>query len=345
MVYTYTKVVVLAFILFHLSANLEAYRIFNKPSYMVAEGWYNNDAIYPPIIGEVGDDTQISDLIYKRYKLLVFDLVYSRVLNGRFYLLKQISIINILRIFFYYLLGVSRVMVITILTIIKVRSENTRNGLLFKLFLHPMDNRKLIKINNKWVANGKHDGIPNIFKMMNTRLRGIGGVDSTSAKIAWEIHDRVGVITSTKYKLAIFINKNEKQIPHKAYPEAATGDNVGLETDFHKSTHNTDYNREVIIRKYIDKKESTLLLVKATDLKQISKEKEVSVLKQILGAHKYGYNEKIISEKFKEEIEQINEIESLIRSLAIKTGTEGEGVDIYKTIQYINYMHEGGIEQ
>lgn len=114
---------------------------------MVREGWYTNESMYPPITYEVGDDTNISDLLHKRYKLQVFNLIYYRVQTGKFTAINLTSLKIMVVAIFYYIIDISRIIVITIKILLKIRTEKTRNGVLFKLFIHPTDSRKLIRLN------------------------------------------------------------------------------------------------------------------------------------------------------------------------------------------------------
>lgn len=341
LLYLYVKVVVLAFIIFNTGANLEAYRIFNKRSFMVDGGWYSNDAIYPPIIDNIGEDTQISDLVYKQYKLLVFNLVYSRVLNGKFHLIKQISGVKIAKLLLYYLLGVSRVLVVTVSTILKVRSEKTRNGLLFRLFSHPYDTRKLIKINNKWVANGPKKAIGELMNLNKDKINSTFILTHNNKLALIEISERISVIRNTKFAYAIFKNNNNPQTAHKLFLEIANGDSVGIETDFKKSITFNDYNRGYIIRKYTIQnytniKESTILEQKITNFKQIKEEQEMSMFNQVLGAVVDGYNDELISTKYKHTIEDMKDIFMDVKKLLEYNGMEQDTKNVEKICKALN---------
>lgn len=330
LIYLYVKVVSLSFIIFNVSASIEAYSIFNRPAYKISEGWYANEALYPPIIYCIGDDTHISDLIYKQYKLLVFNLVYSRILGGRFHLLKKISLINIIKVLFYYILGINRVLIITITTIIKIKPKTTRNDILFKLFSHPIDNRKIIRINNKWVANGIFKFLKNVKHIHDGKNQHKIIDVETSNKILKEVSERIKCVGNTVYKTAYSIDKNHPQIKHKIYIEASNGNNVGMETDYYKAIKNNNYNQQVMIAKYYTEKDSVLLYKDLSSFKNLSTEKKNTILYQAWGAAQNGYNQKLISDKYKESINHMVESRNLLDKLIKINNMDADTNEIFK---------------
>jgi len=308
LLYLYIKIVGLLFLIFNLGAYYEAYRIFSKPAFKVGDGWYTNESIYPPIIYEVGSDTNISDLVYKRYKLQVFNLIYQRVEGGKFNLISFKSVKNMVVLLFYYFIGVSRVLVVTIKILFTIRSESTRNGVLFKLFIHPVDSRKLIRLNGVWIANGPKKKLlgllGNNIENNNSFILQSNNKKNTIKELSERIHN----ISNTKYEVALFSDREKSQIPHKVYLEVSCGNNVGLETDYKNSISYKDYNRDVLIRKYTAVKDSTLLTYNIEELRQLRPETNTTMFSQLLGASINGYNNNSISIKYKNGIVVIDEI-------------------------------------
>lgn len=338
LIYLYIKVVSLLFVVFNVSAGIEAYSIFNRPAYKISEGWYTNEALYPPIIYYVGDDTHISDLIYKQYKLLVFNLVYSRILGGRFHLLKKISLMNIIKVLFYYILGINRVLIVTISTIIKIKPKSTRSDILFKLFSHPVDNRKIIRINNKWVANGVFKFFKNVKSVYDGKNQHKIIDVENSNKILKEVSERIRHVENTIYKTAYSIDKNHPQIKHKIYIEASTGNSVGMETDYYKAIKNKNYNQQPIITKYYAVKDSVLLHKDISSFKNLSAENKNTIIHQAWGAALNGYDQNLISDKYKESITRMVEVRNMLDELIKTNNIDADINDVFKeTYNSINH--------
>jgi hypothetical protein len=130
----------------------------------MADGTYSNDFMAPPVINTIGAKTKLSDLLYKKYKILVFNLVYTRVKYGKLHTLRQINIKYVGTITLLYLTGLSKILIKTTQVLFRLVRGHTINDILFDLFQYEDYSRKLVRINNMWVANGPQLTLKNLLK-------------------------------------------------------------------------------------------------------------------------------------------------------------------------------------
>lgn len=280
-------------------ANVEAWNIVNQKPYML-DGTYSNDFMVPPVINTVSAKTKLSDLLYKKYKILVFDLVYTRVKYGKFYILKQISIKSLGTTILFYIMGISRILLKTLRILFAFVRGQTTNEILFDIFIYEDYNRKLVRINNVWVANGPRLSLNNLFKNAVDVCGNPIVFSERETKIFKEIVERVHVSTSTNFTYAQFIEKSVTKLPHKIYHEVLKNTQyVGLETGFDRANLNNNYCQVPIINRYDGEKKPSTLLEKPIDgFTQVSDEIKTSIKRQALGAVLYGYNTSALSHKY-----------------------------------------------
>jgi len=128
----------------------------------MADGTYSNDFMAPPVINTIGAKTKLSDLLYKKYKILVFNLVYTRVKYGKLHTLRQINIKYVGTTTLLYLTGLSKILIKTTQVLFRLVRGHTINDILFDLFQYEDYSRKLVRINNMWVANGPQLTLKNL---------------------------------------------------------------------------------------------------------------------------------------------------------------------------------------
>jgi hypothetical protein len=118
--------------------------------------------------------------------------------------------------------------------------------------------------------------------------------------------------------------KNKKT--HEVFLEAVKDEKkLAYQTQYQTAYNNNFYNRNNIIQKYKgDKKESTLLEIKAEELIQIATEKKRSAIEQAKGALIYGYNESAISKKYIFTIQEIMDVETEVKQILIENGITNE---------------------
>jgi len=283
----------------------------------MADGTYSNDFMAPPVINTIGAKTKLSDLLYKKYKILVFNLVYTRVKYGKLHTLRQINIKYVGTTTLLYLTGLSKILIKTTQVLFRLVRGHTINDILFDLFQYEDYSRKLVRINNMWVANGPQLTLKNLLK---------GAIDIYGNPVVFsreeiktfkEIVEKVHISTTTKFTYAQFIEKGITKLPHKIYHGVLKDDKyVGLETGFERAKINNNYQQTTIINRYDgEKKPSTLLKKPLDDFMQVTEENTTSIKKQALGAVLYGYNPNLISTEYSISIDTLETAHTELRTL------------------------------
>lgn len=291
----------------------EAYTLIKTPAYRCGSGTYTSRAIYPPIVREVGGDIPLSELLYKKYKLFVFNLSYNKVLYGRFFFLKHLTIYQVVRLICMYIIGVNRLTLFIITTMLKLIRGKTYDQVLFELFIHPEDSRILLSIDNRWVANGPHEFLK---RMLNsaTNINGDKIKFSNNCLIELqEIFNKIKQIDNTKMYMAKFTEVGGSKTPHEIYPEISTRGKLALQTDLIRSIENHNYNKPVLVNNYQGwKKPSRMLEHNYDDLEQKTKEVMVSVKGIARGALCNGYNNDLVSVQFSKVVSDLDGVYKMI---------------------------------
>ena len=329
----YLRMVVSLLLFVFFLAQIEAFKIFNKPALKLGCGRFLNESLYPETIISVDGGTQISELLYKKYKLLVFNIIYHRVISGGW--ARQIGIVTITTSMLYYILGISKVLLSTVSILFSYRKYTDMSSVLLDMFGHASDNRKLIRIGGVWVANGKVDYRNNLIKYISSCGNGRFSLDNVSKTQLLEISEYFQSINNTKYTMVYFKDIFGGNIPHKGFVEATNNkDFIGLETDYHKSVFKNFYNKQVLIVQYNNQKDSTLLYQKLTELQPIKEVKSIILPEQILGLHRYGGNLKLLSQQYLNQYEVYGTGLKQIDDFIINHNLTN--ADRYKIAEYIN---------
>lgn len=290
-----------------------------------------NFSFRPIMFDTTPDDVVIGTILYYAYYNSVFDLTYKKIALGRKnFWIKQISIKKTLKSIFFWYVGISRLMLLLALKIIKYDEKGLENYLV-KLFIKPMDDRLILKINNKWEINGKWELF---WKTTNEKLLGLtseSNLEYIKPSLLKIYNKSLEINSESKTFLATFVNVKTK-IPHNIFPEASKDSKIwAYQTDFQKAYNKDFYNKEPLIHKYDGiKKQSTLLEGRFDEFKQIRKEKITTVTNQFKGALDYGYNDEKLSEKYNDGINELRIIEIEINKLLDEIGIESN--EIKKTI-------------
>jgi len=317
---------------------LESYYILKKKSYQVDDGW-TNDSLFPPTTTFALEcDRILSNLLYKKYKLLVFNITYAKVLYGKWYFLKFLTIKKIIFFMFRYFTGVNKFVLFMVAVIYKTIIGHTYVDIVYKMFVHPIDNRKLIKINGVWLANGPKDRLSSI---LSTSLEALGHKPNIKQEFKKDLLKiRRGLCdldSEAKSYSATFVKNEFTKKPHKVFLEISKDYSVGYETDYKKSIENDNFLKAPIIKKYGgDKKTSVLLQDSIKSFKQRDDIKPVSFLNQISGAWENGYDENILSKKHTNSIIELDKIMLDIKNFNIKYSTKTTEDTMFKIIQGIN---------
>ena len=208
---------------------------------------------------------------------------------------------------------------------IKLKPKTSLNDFLFDLFVKPMDNRQLVKINNKWESNnGKKNFLEVIDILLSNKIVSTNNCNQVKNKLAIIYNKAEEIKYGTPVYSAKFIDKNTTKIPHTIFPEATQDTKyVGMQTDFNKAFKFNHYGRAVIINNYSGQyKPSTLLNTDLSELKQISAARKVTIEKICIGAIKNGYDSDLTSNKYKNYIDSyaeiLNEIDVILNELNLK---------------------------
>ena len=316
-----------------VSAKLESYFILNEKSYKLKVG-YANESILPPYIDHTKENTRLSDLIYLKYKLFVFNLMYMKVLNKDNFMYQSLTIKNILKSFIVYFIGINRFTILLFGMCVNFYKNTNYEDFLLTYFSNTCDHRKLIKINNKWVANNPKSSLKkllnDLFYCTNSNKNYFESYKNDTVSLSSKIKK---LDAETKIYQAPFTDKMSSKKTHKIFLEATNNNLLALETDYTKSVNNNNYNKNPIIVQYDgDKKKSTLLEQNPYEISQTTKEHKVKFLSQLFGAHKYGYDINIISNKYNKSIIGVAEIDKDMDIYLNKYGIQISKEDLFKIL-------------
>jgi hypothetical protein len=306
----------------NILAITEARQILNLKTYKNTNNQVCNKAIYPPLVTSVGEDTPIGELVYSKYKLLAFNHAYARVMYGRFYFIKSLKPITILKILFYYATGISRVLIMTVSTLLKIKKKNKLVEVLYDIFIYPIDNRMLIRINNVWVANGDKTKVINLLSYAYDKIGGKIQFTTPQIKYIANIHKEIHGSNHRGYEMVLFLDKNKPQIAHKAYLGVTPGNNTAIETSKAGAIRHKNYDKGVVVSSYEgEKKESTLLV---ENLDNLTPKNTIitytPVTKQLMGAIIHGANPGLMTRTYREDYEHIIKITHEIDKFIETTG-------------------------
>ena len=351
LLYIYIKIAITSLLLINALAIIEMRQILNLKAHKNTNNRVCNKAIYPPLVTSIGKDTPIGELIYSKYKLLVFNHAYARVMYGRFYFIKSLKPILVLRILFYYVTGISRVLLITVSTILKIKKK-TPIEVLYDFFIYPTDNRMLIRINGVWIPNGDKIKLANLLSSAYDKLGKKIEFSLQQINYITDLHKATHGAGMRGYEMVPFTDKNKPQIIHKGFLDITPGNNTAMETSKAGAVRFKNYGKDVIVSSYMgDKKESTLLVENIDNITQNGIVKYTPITKQLIGAITHGANTALMTRTYKEDYEKMIEITQGIEHFIKITGwaitkeemlsflgnTQPQNADnIIETIKYIN---------
>lgn len=290
--WTYIKYIALLFLLFNVLVEYESSKILNNKSYPLDDG-YTNDCFKPFTFDSIPNKMPIGTVLYYTYWNKVFDSAYNKNLNKKRYLLNFINLKFILERLILWYIGLTKLFIILTLIILKLNKDLTLNDFLFNHFIKPIDDRQLIKINNRWVNNdGKKNFLIALDNLLMNKTASVNQINSIKHNMAIFYNAAMELKFGTTTYSAKFIDKSNTKISHTVFPEIAKGwAHVGMQTDFQKAIAHDHYGRPQIINKYEGiKKPSTLLQTEISTLRQVSHETTVSTEKLCMGAIRNGYN-------------------------------------------------------
>lgn len=290
-----------------LFGTFESYKILKAP--VVFNGRFLNKCIYAPKVEYISLDKPLSYLIYKKYQLFVFNLTYSKVSYGSLLFLKQFSLNFLIKRLFYYITGLSRVFFYTFFYIVKYLSKSmSYEEIISDIFMHYNDNRRLILMEGKWIANNPAHGLLKIF--INTLP---SGDKKVFGNCCFELTN-FGIIKSTMYK-----HKIGNDIPHVCVSGVGLNTNLmDLQTKRNKAVLENFYGKELIIPNFIGTNgyTSVLIGVPKSELYMYKVGPIVPYYSLVRGALLWGYGN--VSENFIHKVYTMKEIDDTILEIFTK---------------------------
>lgn len=316
------KIIATIFLGFLILAHYEAHIILNKKSPKNTT-CTNNTCIYPPILSEIGYNTKLSYLLYHKYNLLTFDIMYLRVSTGSLYFTKFIHPKLLLQIIIYYTLGINKIFIKIFQLLWKYLGGASFNELLFFIFAHPADSRLLVQVGGCWVANG----FKKEFFSFLSGLKDLSGNPIILNKAAYTKIINIACTLQHKhlayFKLGLFNNKKDFKISHKFFDGISKIPGTwGLETSFASAQINNNYGKEVLINSYNgDKKLSTLLVQEGAFIEFKTDDFLIQTLTpKLLGAVLGGYNQELVTDSFAENVYTFELAKNELASLIVEGG-------------------------
>lgn len=307
--------------------NYESNKIINKKTYFTGER-YTNFSIKPKTMDELPENIELGTLFYCIYWNLVFDLTYIKLNHGKWFWLKFLNIKLIAQRLVYAYLGISRLFLKLINHALRLNKEKSIETYIFFNFIRKNDNRIILKINNEWkINNGREIFKHGVKKLLVER-------NLSENQILWAVEQfeicynkMQDIKHETITKKVLFVSKDLPKIPHSAFPSLTKNTEIlAYQTSYQIAEKKSFYGKQPIINWYQGPtKESTILPFKERDTRQISDLKDTSILKQMQGAIKKGYDREIISDEWATSIEDFRlidtHIEKVLSELEIRDNT------------------------
>ena len=306
----YIKLFTLFMILLQLTVYLDARCRLNEPAFKINNTRYKGVVINAPIISSYEYNIPISKLLYLSYELAVFNSMYDCVKFGKYYFIKNIKINRVLWASLYYFVDFSRIMYIILLFFVKQGINEGIRDALNRVFEHSVDNRKLVRIDNIWVANNDGVLLKIISNIANKRGEKIK-LTLYQKKFLLQLNERLRVLTKQKQFQGVFIKPGLSQIKHIHYSEICKDSSaVGYRTDFKTAEIKNNYGNRVIINRFSDTKLSKVLQIKLSEIKQIGITFTKPIIYELQGASRFGYSEDLLSDKYRYVLEEYNSIQN-----------------------------------
>lgn len=281
------------------------------------------------------ENMKIGTLLYTIYWNFVFDLTYVKIKYGNLFFLKTISPFKIIKKLFFLYFGISYFMFKLILQIFKINKEKSIEKYLYNYTYNPLENRMIVRINNKWKTNGGWE----VFKKSLNQLLTLNFKYENPNKInklykeLKPVYDKMEEFgKETKAYSAIFVDKKLPKTPHLVFPESTNEKNIlAYQTSYQAAYDNHFYKKIPLIKEYDgSSKKSTLIPKDSKDLKQIRDETNESKLSLIVGAYFKGYDKKLISKEWNNDIEKVEIIHKEIVEILVELDwyTEDRAIEI-----------------
>lgn len=303
-----------------------------KPVFIDEKIGYSTIWIRPQDTKGLSSETTLLELLFTYWQNVVFNITYNRIKHGRYFWIKNFSIKRALSALIYATLGISRLTVLFIKLLFKIKTYSALTEELLKLLNQDADTRIIYNENNIWKTNGKQLIVWNIIleKLVKNNLpeQTIKLIKEKFFSLSFNYED-IKPRDYSHYEVK-FISKHEPKIQHTLIQGVTKDDNFGgLQTNFFKAQKMNNYGKECLIYKFAGiKKESTLLHQDLAQIQIISAEKKKNIANILLGAYKNGYNEALLTTEIKEAIQQISVFEEEIKHILTELGLANLEIDL-----------------
>jgi hypothetical protein len=297
-------------------------------------------------------DMPIGTSIYYWYWNTVFDLTYLKIMvnkkNFWIEIFKNIKISYIIKRLIFLYFDISYFL----FKLIKEVFNNKENDLemyLFSKFSNPIDDRMIIRFEEKWLINGTINEITQktVNWLKNKKNISTSNIDflQTRIYIIAEKHHNVLVKkfdTEKKLKLSFFTNKRTKSPHWGVFDVSKNNEEMGYLTDQKKAEEKFFYGEKdnVLIEKIEWEKKTCLFNINKSEIKFKDSEKFIKEILLIKSADVNGYNERLLKEEIVEKIDTYRDAKiNLIKDL------KNEQLDEWDVDYIANLVHNELIEK
>ncbi len=319
--FTIKSIIILTLFIFYL-INKESNNILNSTKYD-SEIRKGNYELRPINFYTTPNDLPIGTIIYYKYWNEVFNLTYLKILSGHenFWLeaFKKIKFNSWFYLLLWYYIDLSRNFIKISLEIVKYKEKNIEEFLFLK-FSNVLDDRLIIKLEDKWIVNGFVTETSNKAKLILLKKNNLSTSNINLAmphiiKIIEKNKDK----TNKNYlqfviKQGIFLDKKNKT-PHSHIKNICKNDDfIGYITDQQKADFKKNYNLRSILEKVELEKKSKVLEIPKSEIILYGEEKTVNSRPFLESAYRYPYSEDLVKDEFKESVFEYTTIKDDIYS-------------------------------
>lgn len=309
--FVYIRYVAYLNILIVILAKLESHFSLKKESFKIKDGWYATSYIKPPILRTGEQNIRLSDCLFHKYKLLVFNFSYMAVSGVNYIQMLEIFLKKRLAAaIFFYIIGIPRLLLTMLLIFLNFYKKSSYQSFLYDYFEHCSDDRKLFKINNVWYHNGNFDFLKKIIKNLN--LQQSSEIELKNKLISYSKQINSLDMKEKSFK-AIITDSKTLTKKHTIITNIVKNNNLSIQTDYGKAKNNDFYSKDQVVNKYqSDTKPATLLEQNPNNIIQTSNLEDFKTSKLLLGALHNGYNENLLMDKH---VRTANEIEIIMKGI------------------------------
>jgi len=313
----------------------DAKRFYNKKSYPIDKR-FTNDCLAPKIFSTIPENMPIGTIIYNNYYNCVFNSVYLRIKLGNRYWSRYFNLKIIFKSLFFWYFGISRLMLLIFSNALKIKNVGLETWV-YKNLTNPYDTRLIIRLDNKWHANGGQAKKLNDFVMKRFPE------NTSSEKIQSFFHEMNKLyLLNKKYEAfsleeRVWVKHPNLRIQHHGYTNICRDkDMLGYVTDKAKAVDNNNYGKETIVEQFMGTKPSILLLDSKDMIKVSGGVRKVPTSDIAAGAIIHGYNEDYISNSFQSTITSKKEIFHIGNCILKQHEVEASKEELYNMLKDVD---------